>query len=63
MNRLRCSALFRGFRGAPPLDVTAVARVIATLGNLMRSSPQIAEIDINPLVVYENGQARWRSTL
>ena len=55
MNRLRCSALFRGFRGAPPLDVTAVARVNATLGNLMRSSPQITEIDINPLVVYENG--------
>ncbi len=56
MNGLRCNALFRGFRGAPPLDVAAAARVIATLGNLMRASPQIAEIDINPLVVYENGQ-------
>lgn len=56
MNALRCSALFRGFRGAPPLDVAGAARVIATLGNLMRSSPRIAEIDINPLVVYEQGQ-------
>jgi acyl-CoA synthetase (NDP forming) len=56
MNRLRCSALLQGFRGAPPLDVAAVARVIATLGSLMRSSHQIAEIDINPLVAYEDGQ-------
>jgi acetate---CoA ligase (ADP-forming) len=55
LNGLRCSALFRGFRGAPPLDVAAVARVIEALGHLMRSSPQITEIDINPLVVYENG--------
>jgi acyl-CoA synthetase (NDP forming) len=56
MNGLRCSALFRGFRGAPSLDVVAAAHVIATLGQLMCSLPQIAEIDINPLVVYENGQ-------
>lgn len=56
MNRLRCSALLRGFRGAPPLDITAVAGVIESLGCLMRSAPQISEIDINPLVVYEKDQ-------
>lgn len=56
LNRLRCGPLLRGFRGALPLDAAAVATVIETLGRLMCSAPQVAEIDINPLVVYETGQ-------
>ena len=30
----------------------AVARVVALVGAQMRANPQIAEIDINPLVAY-----------
>lgn len=55
MDRLRCSAILHGFRGSPPLDTPAVARVIAILGAWMLSSPRILEIDINPLVVYPEG--------
>jgi acyl-CoA synthetase (NDP forming) len=53
---LRCSPIFQGFRGAPKLDVSAVASVIAAIGSLMRFAPHILEIDINPLVVYPDGQ-------
>lgn len=56
LHKLRCGALLRGFRGQPALDVAAVAAVIETIGRLMQSCPQIAEIDINPLVVYETGK-------
>lgn len=55
LHKLRCGELLRGFRGAPALDATAAADVVARLGRLMRSAPEIAEIDINPLVVYPRG--------
>jgi len=56
LNRLRCSALLRGFRGAPAVDTAAIAKTAESIGRLMRSHPEIIEIDINPLVVYENGK-------
>ena len=54
--RLRCSALLRGFRGAPAADVPAIATVIAAISRWMRAEPRILEIDINPLVAYRQGQ-------
>jgi acyl-CoA synthetase (NDP forming) len=56
IRKLRCSRIFQGFRGAPELDVSSVANVVAAIGQLMRSAPQIIEIDINPMVVYANGK-------
>jgi acyl-CoA synthetase (NDP forming) len=55
LHGLRAAPLLRGFRGAPPVDVAAVARYTALLGQLMRTMPEIVEIDINPLVVQERG--------
>jgi succinyl-CoA synthetase beta subunit len=56
IRKLRGSPIFHGFRGAPELDVSSVANVVAAIGRLMRSAPQILEIDINPMVVYANGK-------
>jgi acyl-CoA synthetase (NDP forming) len=52
LNKLKCSTLLRGFRGSPPLDVEAAARIVSRLGELMIAAPDIREIDINPVVVY-----------
>jgi acetate---CoA ligase (ADP-forming) len=52
---LRCGALLRGFRGTPELHVAAVAEVLYRLAQLIRANPQIAEVEINPLVVYPKG--------
>ena len=54
--RLRVSALLRGYRGAPETDLEAVADAVARLGKLMVEVPEIAEVDINPLVVYPKGR-------
>ncbi len=56
LRALKSGALFDGWRGAPALDVDAVADIIATLGQLLRGTPEIREIDLNPVVVYPTDQ-------
>ncbi|MNG26838.1 hypothetical protein D3C84_1118770 [compost metagenome] len=56
LRKLRASKLLTGYRGAEPVDLDAVAEVVATVGRLMLSVPEIAEIDINPLVAYSKGK-------
>ena len=48
--------LLNGFRGSPTLDVEALARAVAVVGRLMRTVPEIVEIDINPLFVHPKGE-------
>jgi acyl-CoA synthetase (NDP forming) len=54
--QLKSSALLRGFRGSPALDVRAAAEIVCRLGALMRSVPTMREVDINPVIVYPQGQ-------
>ncbi|BBD99533.1 CoA-binding protein [Sphingobium amiense] len=56
LHRLKQAVLLRGFRGAPALDVEAVARIIATLGRVLLAEPSIREIDLNPVIVYPEGR-------
>ena len=52
IQRLKGAALLRGLRGAPALDLRAVAQAASRLGGLIAARPEIAEIDVNPLIVY-----------
>jgi acyl-CoA synthetase (NDP forming) len=56
LDSLRCAPLFHGFRNSPPLDVEAAAEILYALATVVRYYPQIAEIDINPVVIYPKGQ-------
>lgn len=55
IGKLKAAALLRGWRGAPAVDVSAVAKTAARLGALLRSQPMIDELEINPLVAYATG--------
>ena len=55
LGKLKTAKLLQGFRNSPPVDVHAVAAVAAALGRLMRARPDIAEVDINPLMVHAAG--------
>lgn len=55
LHRLKQGALLSGYRGSPPLDVDAVAALIGTLGQVLRGTPAIREIDFNPVIVYPDG--------
>ncbi len=48
--------LLNGYRGAPKADFEAVYAVIAQLSKLAMEQPEIQEIEINPLIVYPEGQ-------
>jgi hypothetical protein len=55
LHKLRAGKLLTGFRGAPPVDVGAVAQAALAIGRLM-TAPAIVEIDVNPLMVYAKGK-------
>jgi acetate---CoA ligase (ADP-forming) len=56
LGRLKGAALLRGARGSPPVDIAAIADIARTVGGLMQRSPDIAELEINPLLAYPAGQ-------
>jgi acetyltransferase len=48
--------LLAGYRGAVKGDMLAVKDVIARLSQLALDFPEIAEVEINPLIVYPEGE-------
>lgn len=54
--QLKSAALLKGFRGSPAVDVRAAAELIHRLGAFICSDLAIQEIDINPVLVYAQGQ-------
>jgi acetyl coenzyme A synthetase (ADP forming)-like protein len=56
LNEIRAHALLDGVRGQPPADKEAIVDCLLRIGQLVQDFPEIAEIDINPLMVYSKGQ-------
>jgi acetate---CoA ligase (ADP-forming) len=55
LRSLRGAPLLLGSRGRPALDVAAAARIAARLSQLAAARPDVAEIEINPLLVTPTG--------
>ena len=51
--------LLEGVRGQPPGDLDAVVEALLRVGQLMADLPQVAEIDLNPLIVGPAGEGAW----
>ena len=52
---LRGAALLKGTRGMPPADEPALASLLANISQLAARHPEIKEMDLNPVVVYQQG--------
>jgi len=52
---IRGAPLLFGYRGAPPVDIAAVERVLLRLALLADRVPQLTELDLNPLMATPQG--------
>jgi acyl-CoA synthetase (NDP forming) len=57
ISEVRGSRLLRGVRGEPPVDVEAVVEALLALSRLLVECPEVVEIDLNPLLMFERGVA------
>lgn len=48
--------IFKGFRGRPESDIKALEKSVVSLSNMVTNHPEIVEMDINPLMVHEEGK-------
>ena len=55
IRELRTYPLLEGYRGSPKRDVAALEDVLLKVGALADDYPQIAELDLNPVLVHEKG--------
>ncbi|WP_199832966.1 acetate--CoA ligase family protein, partial [Streptomyces puniciscabiei] len=52
---LRTAALLDGVRGRPAVDITAAAAAVETITSFAAAHPEIAELEVNPLLVSPHG--------
>lgn len=48
---IRAAEILGAFRGMPPADMTALAGIVQKLGFIAALHPDIAEMDLNPLII------------
>ena len=48
---LRAAPLLTGYRGAPAANTAAVEELLQRLGRLAKDLPEVAELDLNPILV------------
>ena len=56
IHSIKAYKVLRGIRGNPPSDIEAVKCCILKLSQLVSHHPEIAELDINPLIIYPKGK-------
>lgn len=56
IGEIRSHALLDGVRGKPAVDKEVLADTLLRISQLVLDFPEIAELDINPFVVYPQGQ-------
>jgi acetyl-CoA synthetase (ADP-forming) len=55
ITEVKAYPLLRGYRNTPPVDVDAIAGIIVSTSTAVMENPQIKELDLNPVMVYEKG--------
>jgi acyl-CoA synthetase (NDP forming) len=49
---LRGAPLLTGYRGAAPVDTTALEDLLLRVGRLADDLPEVAELDLNPVLAF-----------
>jgi acyl-CoA synthetase (NDP forming) len=52
---IRAAPLLYGHRGSPPVDLDALAGILLRVSRLADELPEIAELDLNPVIAQASG--------
>ncbi len=55
IERARVAEMLGGWRGAEPADLASVEQILLRVSEMVCELPQLREMDINPIIVDENG--------
>jgi acetate---CoA ligase (ADP-forming) len=55
IDEIKTSRILHGMRGQPPADLDGLADALVCLSHMIVDLPEIAEVDINPLIASEHG--------
>ncbi|MDH2430909.1 acetate--CoA ligase family protein, partial [Sphaerisporangium sp. TRM90804] len=55
LGELRCEPLLHGYRGRPAANLDALHAQITAVGHLMDDLPEVAELDLNPVIATPTG--------
>ena len=55
ISEVKASIILRGYRGQPPRDIEAIVKILLDTSRLVMEHPDIKELDLNPVIVYEKG--------
>ncbi|HYA43957.1 MAG TPA: acetate--CoA ligase family protein [Syntrophobacteraceae bacterium] len=55
LGQIKGAPLLKGFRGSPPIDEDAVVEGLLRIAGIAAEHPEIAEIDLNPVIAYPEG--------
>ncbi|MGD8565802.1 MAG: acetate--CoA ligase family protein [Candidatus Bathyarchaeota archaeon] len=55
ISEIKAYPLLKGYRGQPKADIDAIAKVLMKTSQLVMNHQEIKELDLNPIMVYENG--------
>ena len=55
ITEVKAYPLLKGYRGQPPADIDTIASILLNTSKLVIDHPEIKEVDLNPIMVYEKG--------
>jgi acyl-CoA synthetase (NDP forming) len=55
ISEVKAYPLLKGYRNTPPADLEAITNILLNTSKLVTAHPEIKELDLNPIIVYEKG--------
>lgn len=56
IREIKAYPILEGVRGEPPRDVDSIVDIILKVSKMLDENPEIKELDLNPIIVYEKGR-------
>jgi len=55
VTEIKAYPLLKGYRNLPPADIETIVEILLSTSKLVMDHPEIRELDLNPIMVYEKG--------